>query len=823
MKTPFLGPAYRSRSKNLADSLLINLYPEIVETQTGKDVGGFYMCPGLDLLASVGPGPVRAAHVTAGILYVVSGGNVYSVDTSYASTLLGILPTSSGPCQMIDNGLQTLIVDGNVWQTILNVTVDNAGTGGNDGIYALPIPAPASGGVQATGLFTISSGSIASATLIYGGANYPADIILTNADLASVPGVGALTGAQITLAIGGGVAFAIANDFTVESVLVATTGGQADLPYVPGDTITLAGGTFSNPAIITIETTQLSTFASGSTNGIVGYQQLNNGTGFAQGYTQADVPGLGGTGSGSLFFVAGPLRPGGTAHASLTAPGQGYTVGDVLILQTSQGTGITVGVTSVHQTGIVNGGTGGTPGPVTLTGTTGTGAKFQISGTISIAGGLESVGAVLNGGAYTVNPTDLNAEPVTGGGLTGAVISIIMGANAATVINGGTYTQKATTLGQGATTGIGVGATWTPTWSAAGADVAFVPVSLPFPGASTAAYQDGFGLINQLGTNNLWQSNILDLTTWDPLNFSQADSQPDDIVAIHDARRELWVIKEYDTEIWINAGLNGFAFQRLDGVFIETGCVAPASVARVSESLIWLTQSKEGQSRVVLSSGYNLGTISTHALQYAFEQYSTVADAFAYTYQQEGHTFYVLTFPTGNATWVYDVTESAALGIPCWHERATFYNGLFSRHLSNCYALFNNQCIVGDFQNGNLYAFNLDTETDNGAQRKWVRSWRALPKPTMIPQRFSSLQIDMQTGIGVPDGTNPQVVLQWSDDGGHIWSDERIQAAGQVGQTALRVKFNRLGSTRRNSGLDRIFKLSSTDAFGVALIGADLE
>lgn len=69
----------------------------------------------------------------------------------------------------------------------------------------------------------------------------------------------------------------------------------------------------------------------------------------------------------------------------------------------------------------------------------------------------------------------------------------------------------------------------------------------------------------------------------------------------------------------------------------------------------------------------------------------------------------------------------------------------------------------------------------------------------------------------------PRVMLRWSDDGGHTWSDYRIGSVGNIGQTALRVKFNRLGSTRINSGLDRIFELSSTDPYTGRLIGAVLE
>ena len=147
---------------------------------------------------------------------------------------------------------------------------------------------------------------------------------------------------------------------------------------------------------------------------------------------------------------------------------------------------------------------------------------------------------------------------------------------------------------------------------------------------------------------------------------------------------------------------------------------------------------------------------------------------------------------------------------------------MFSRHWGNCFAYFGGLVVVGDYQSGNLYSLDMDTYTDNGTQRKWLRSWRALPKPTDTPIKFSSLRIDMQTGAA-PDGTTPRCMLRWSDDGGATWSDYRIAPAGAPGQTALRVKFNRLGSTRRGSGLDRIFELSSTDPFKVALMGAELE
>lgn len=131
--------------------------------------------------------------------------------------------------------------------------------------------------------------------------------------------------------------------------------------------------------------------------------------------------------------------------------------------------------------------------------------------------------------------------------------------------------------------------------------------------------------------------------------------------------------------------------------------------------------------------------------------------------------------------------------------------------------------VVGDYQNGNLYLLDLDQPTDAGTQRKWLRTWRAVQKATTKPMRFPALIITMETGDQVPDGTNPQLMLRWSDDDGHTWSNQVIEAAGPTGATTQQVKYRRTGATRVLTGLDRILELSSADPFKVAIIGADWE
>jgi len=190
----------------------------------------------------------------------------------------------------------------------------------------------------------------------------------------------------------------------------------------------------------------------------------------------------------------------------------------------------------------------------------------------------------------------------------------------------------------------------------------------------------------------------------------------------------------------------------------------------------------------------------------------------AYSYQQEGHKFYVLTFPTADATWVYDTITGA------WHERAGLTNGVFTRHRSNCQMNFNNQTIVGDYENGNIYAFDLDVYADDDQPQKWLRSWRALPTGTNNLRRTAhhTLQLDCQSGVGINDGqgSDPQAMLRWSDDGGHTWSREHWTSLGAIGVYGKRVFWRRLGMTQKIR--DRVYEVSGTDPTKIVIMGAEL-
>ena len=347
----------------------------------------------------------------------------------------------------------------------------------------------------------------------------------------------------------------------------------------------------------------------------------------------------------------------------------------------------------------------------------------------------------------------------------------------------------------------------------------FQQISDPdFPGAVTVGFLDQYFVFNEPNSQRIWVTELLDGTSVDPLDFASAEGSPDGVVATMVDHREVWVFGTNSTEVWYNTGGSEFPLQRIQGAFNELGCAAPYSVAKLDNTVFWLGADARGQGIVYRANGYNGQRVSTHAVEFAIQGYDTISDAVAYTYQQDGHSFYVLTFPSADKTWVFDAATNA------WHERAGWSNGQFTRHRSNCQAVFNGEVLVGDYATGKVYAFDLDVYADDGGIQKWLRSWRALPPGQNNLKRTAhhALQLDAETGVGLNlgQGSNPQAMLRWSDDGGHTWSNEHWCSMGRIGEYGYRTIWRRLGMTTKLR--DRVYEVSGTDPVKIAILGAEL-
>lgn len=340
----------------------------------------------------------------------------------------------------------------------------------------------------------------------------------------------------------------------------------------------------------------------------------------------------------------------------------------------------------------------------------------------------------------------------------------------------------------------------------------FLQITDPaFPGADQVAFQDGYFIFNKPNSGSFFISG-LDAITFDALDIATSEGNPDNIIGLISDHRDLWMFNSQTTEVFFNSGAADFPFERIQGAFIEQGCAARFSIAKMGSTVFWLGQDDKGTGQVFQAQGYQPKRISTHAVEQAIQGYASLSTATAYVYQDGGHQFYVLNF--AEASWAFDMTTNL------WHERAYTNGGILERHRASCHAFAFGKHIVGDYVNGNLYQLNQSSYDDNGTA---ITRMRVSPHVSQDMNRmfYSKFQLDIETGTGLDglgQGVDPQVMLQFSDDGGHSWSNEKWASFGKIGARLSRAIWRRLGQSR-----DRVFKIVITDPVKVAILGAEID
>lgn len=354
-------------------------------------------------------------------------------------------------------------------------------------------------------------------------------------------------------------------------------------------------------------------------------------------------------------------------------------------------------------------------------------------------------------------------------------------------------------------------------WNAGTSTFTVLDSTLGYQGADQVAYLDGYFLFNRPATKQFYlldtNEDVANLTV-NGLDFASKEGSPDNLIGLLAANREAWLFGDISTEVWYDSGAAGFPLQRIEGAFLQIGISARFSAARLDTKVFWLGKSGDGAGIVYMAEGVQPQRVSTHAVENAIQSYSYIGDAVGFTYQQDGHSFYVLNFPTANTTWCFDATTGM------WHERAYNNGGTLERHRANCHVYAFDIHIVGDYATGKIYKLDVNARTDNGAP---ISRIRAAPHLSAQGNRlfYSKFQLDIETGVGIDglgQGVDPQVMMQFSDDGGHKWSNERWTSFGAIGATRKRAIWRRLGQSR-----DRVFRIVITDPVKVTIIGADLD
>lgn len=460
---------------------------------------------------------------------------------------------------------------------------------------------------------------------------------------------------------------------------------------------------------------------------------------------------------------------------------------------------------------------------------------------------------------------------------------------------------------------------------------------------SFVGYCDGYFIALLSNSNQFQISLLLDATVWDALDTAKVSVFIGNVLSMIVDHREIWFYGERQTQVYQNTGNADFPFEVVTPGFIEAGIFAPQSMVQLDNSLFWLGGDNRGAGVGWRANGYTPTRVSNHAVEFAWQGYlrtygpTGLSTAVAYSYQDQGHSFWVIYFPVPNKTWVYDV----ATGF--WHERGAWLtqNAVFTAHRSQVHTFNFGKHLVGDWGSGKVYEMSIAYFKDDGQLIRRVRRapqnnreqkymfdsqleiylesgigadpplvgpnddpyhfiladetgqlWSiniddinsplATPANTLdgtitatpvdegevvrmffndiemvdqswelvidltIPMKLKTVAVDfdpsytykyamsslpsfyatsmqvwngqLQTDGPVPHYRDPEIILRWSDDGGHTWSNEQARGVGQVGHYSKRVIWRRLGRHR-----GRIYEASMSDPIPYRLVDAFIE
>lgn len=789
----FVGPTYVAPSIYVNGEECINFRTEIdITKQAGQNgVVALYPTPGLTTKAVLSAmAEVRGMRTVSGGQYavMVSGPYVYVLTSNFTPTLVGQLNTSSGIVGITDNGQNVYIVDGTYRYT-----------------WRISNPASAifRGSISGTTL-TVSlmqSGTIAIGQSLFG-LGIGNEVVITALGTGS-GGVGTYTiNTSLTIAT------EQMNSAAVASTLTASISGTTL-------TVTATSGTIYNGQTIQGAGVTANTIITTYGSGTVLSTAIANG--------------------GSKYAVNDTVTALGGVYGNTPAT---YTVSSV-----------TVGVGTF---GTITGGssyTNGTYNNVQMTYVSGATATTYPKANIVVSGGaVTSITLVDQGVGFTATTTVLSANASAIGGtgsgfsVTVATLSTTGSVLALTTTNSGSYSSNPSNPASTSSSGTGVDLTLTLTFGTGVGGTGNYVINnsqtvasetmyalnfsvMPstdgaFTGASSVDILDNYFIYNNPNTQQWAASNILSPIT-PALSFASKFTGPDNLVTVIVDHGQAYLLGETTSEVWADVGSFPFPFQRIPGSSSQHGIVAKFSVSRLGNSFAYLSKNIRGQAEVVMMNGYFPTRISTHAMENTLIN-ADVTDAIAWTYQQGGHEVYVLSFPSLDITWCYDVATSM------WHKWLYCDNSNnYHRHRGNCCINFQNMVLVGDWQNGNIYELDPSNYTDNGQNIRRLRRTTHLVSDYQR-EYFDELQVYFQPGVGLIGittplnvetvGADPQAMLRWSNDGGSTWSNEHWVSIGRIGKYKNRAIWRRLGMAR-----DRVFELVVTDPINAVIVAANLK
>lgn len=334
---------------------------------------------------------------------------------------------------------------------------------------------------------------------------------------------------------------------------------------------------------------------------------------------------------------------------------------------------------------------------------------------------------------------------------------------------------------------------------------------LDFPaGATHLTYLDGYFIANKADSDEFYISATEDPTDWVALDFAVAEAAPDDILAHTANEKDLYLFGETTTQVYYNSKNIDFPFDPYPNGVMQVGIEAKYSLVSTSHGIFWLSRTNQGEIRIAKAVGMQHQIISSNSLDWQISQFNDVSDAIAWVEQDGDRTLYVITFPSADKTYCYDVMLPKEIG---WFEKKSFGIG---RWRASGYGAIGNKRIIGDYLGATFYTLDFDTFDENGETLERIRQAQIIHS-NKKEISINEFLLDLQVGVGLTlgQGDTPKIMLRYSHDAGETWSSELWEDLGKIGKRNIEVFWSKLGAER-----DWLFEIKVTDPVPVNIISA---
>ncbi len=312
-----------------------------------------------------------------------------------------------------------------------------------------------------------------------------------------------------------------------------------------------------------------------------------------------------------------------------------------------------------------------------------------------------------------------------------------------------------------------------------------------WPGAAWLGYLDGYFVIIAPDSGQFYITANRNPNSIDALEFASAERMPDDLVTGIIDHGELILFGQESGEVFYNSGATDFPISKAPSGDFEIGCLAPFGPAKLGNTVYF----PGNDGKVYKINGYTPEVISTPVVEKAMED-AVDRNFRGIVWKEAGHAFYGLA--CDDFAFIYDISTGL------WHERESHERSAWRWSFA---LRTDREWLIGDNDSNAIGVLSADTFTEFGdVLRVECTSPPVSEDNVRISHPVVELVFEQGAGLVTGQGSNPQCMLQFSDDGGRTWSSEKWRSIGAMGEYRKRTRWFRTGTAR-----DRIYRYAFSD------------